>query len=240
MTKERNLIESELVFGTHPKSKIFKDLTDSKIGRLTVLGFSKRENNRTYWFCKCDCGKIVQCLAGSIMSPKNKNNKSCGCYTIIASTKHGATKNGGSKAYISWAKMRERCLSETCPSYHYYGGRGIKIAKEWDDFNVFLSDMGECPDRHTIDRIDVNGDYEPSNCRWATMKEQQNNRRNNRLITYGGKTQTLAQWGEELRMGHSLIGIRIDRLKWSVEKALITPPRFKTNTHDSKKAIDPR
>lgn len=98
----------------------------------------------------------------------------------------------------------------------------------WDSFEAFLADMGECPsDSHTIDRINNNRGYEPGNCRWATMKEQQNNRKNNRRLTYEGETLTLQQWADRTGLDRKTISMRLDRLGWSVERALTTPSQRK-------------
>lgn len=125
----------------------------------------------------------------------------------------------------SWKSMRERCNSKNHVKYNDYGGRGITICKEWQDsFDTFLEDMGEKPDKsYSIDRIDNNGNYEPSNCKWSTRKEQQNNRRNCWYITLNGETLTITQWSERMDIHHQVIRNRIKHLKWSEYDAVFTP-----------------
>lgn len=124
--------------------------------------------------------------------------------------------------YKSWQAMRTRCLNENSSQYHRYGGRGISICKEWDDFTVFFRDMGERPTGTTLDRIDSNKGYSPDNCRWSTMKIQENNKRNNVLLTFNGKTQTVAQWADETGIGYQTIRARMN-MGWSTEEALTLP-----------------
>ncbi|WP_250125499.1 hypothetical protein [Chroococcidiopsis sp. CCMEE 29] len=122
--------------------------------------------------------------------------------------------------------MIRRCVDINDISYKNYGGRGISVCERWrNSFPAFLQDMGECPDGYEIDRIDVNANYEPSNCRWATGKQQARNRRNNHNITYKGRTQCLTAWAEELGGSVKTLYNRFHH-GWGVEKALTTP--FKT------------
>lgn len=123
--------------------------------------------------------------------------------------------------YGKWKSMRERCLTPSTTSYPNYGGRGIAVCKRWDSFTNFLADMGDSYKKGlSLERIDVNGDYEPSNCRWATRSEQARNTRRNRYITYKNKTQTLADWSDELSIKRTTITQRIDHYKWTIPQAL--------------------
>lgn len=125
--------------------------------------------------------------------------------------------------------MRTRCLNPKSDQYPQYGGRGIKVAEAWDSFEVFLADMGERPAGTTLDRWpDVNGDYRPGNCRWATMRQQENNKRNNVLLTHAGKTQTVAEWAREKGLIYQTIRARL-RAGWSVAEALDMPPDRRTH-----------
>lgn len=146
------------------------DVTGQRFGRLVVLEFADSQHGHRRWRCRCDCGKTkvieLQALRGG-------RTKSCGCLAAEgrpAIHGHARRKSG---AYRSWIAMRKRCASTSS----YYGGRGIKVCKQWDRFENFLDDMGERPKDMTLDRIDPFGDYEPSNCRWATRAQQQRNKR---------------------------------------------------------------
>lgn len=151
------------------------EMVGKKFNRLTVLELSHKMKRKPYWICKCDCGntKVIEgyCLrVGSI--------KSCGClYSMIKNHKtHGMSKTS---TYRSWVHMHERCLVTKCKDYKNYGGRGITICKRWlNSFENFYEDMGEKPEGLTIERIDNDSNYKLSNCKWATRKEQNMNKRN--------------------------------------------------------------
>ena len=137
--------------------------------------------------------------------------------------KHGLCKT---RLYKEWESMKRRCYCKSATSYEYYGAIGINVCDEWrNDFKTFYdwSMSHGYDDTLTIDRIDVNGNYEPSNCRWITMKEQCRNKRNNRLLTFNGKTQCIVDWANDLQIDRRTITKRIDVLAWTVEKALSTP-----------------
>lgn len=187
-----------------------KDLRRLKFGRLTVLDFSHKggSSGRLYYYkCLCDCGK--ECIKSStyLLDSKTCIHKSCGCWhrelNIATSTTHGHGKKTD-PTYKAWVEIKLRCCNPRNQAYKNYGGRGIKVCDRWlHSFENFLADMGERPSKeYSIDRIDVNGDYCPKNCRWATRKEQCNNRRSNINITYNCKTQTLMQWCEELGLSY--------------------------------------
>ncbi len=132
-------------------------------------------------------------------------------------------KHGGyyTYEYISWRSMIQRCLNPKNEAYSRYGGAGIKICDRWRSFPNFLEDMGRRPDRrYSIERINNSGGYHPSNCRWATTKEQANNRKTNRLIEHNGLILTVAQWGARLGMQGQTIAKRIDIWNWPVSRAL--------------------
>lgn len=209
------------------------DLTGQKFGRLTVIRRSGTIHGQASWLCKCECGneKIVRgyCL-------RNSETKSCGCLAAeLASSRlktHGKTKT---RLFKIWSGMKERCYREYHKSYPQYGGRGIGICEEWrDDFSKFYewAINNGYSDNLTIDRIDVDGDYEPSNCRWATAKEQGNNRSTNRLIAIDGRTQTLAEWALEYNIIPETIGRRLKRgmdAKSAVTMPLNQSTRRKSN-----------
>lgn len=203
------------------------DLTGQRFGRLVVV--ERAENHiqangcrKTQWLCQCDCGNHVVVQGANL---KNGHVKSCGCYQRDnpSHKKHGKR---ATRLYMIWKHIRQRCLDENCKSYARYGGRGIKLCEEWlNSFNTFYdwAMANGYRDDLTIDRINVNGNYCPENCRWATRKTQGNNKRNNHNIAYKGKTQTLSQWCEELGLSYSSIWNRLYILGWATEKAFETP-----------------
>lgn len=137
--------------------------------------------------------------------------------------KHGMRPQGNaSKTYAAWVSMRNRCLRPNDHAYPQYGGRGITICPEWNDFPRFFSDMGEAPKRKSLDRIDNNAGYFKENCRWATSTEQMQNRRCNKNITYNGETHCKAEWARRAGITRTRFGIRLKE-GWSMERILSTP-----------------
>jgi len=135
---------------------------------------------------------------------------------------HGFT---GTRTFKSWESMKQRCFNPNSKDYARYGGRGISVCDRWHhDFEAFLSDMGERPEGCTLDRIDVDGHYEPSNCRWADIKTQQRNTRVSKHLTFNGETKPLIEWADELKMYHSTLLRRL-HAGWPVEKILGQPSR---------------
>ena len=123
------------------------------------------------------------------------------------------------REHISWRAMICRCYDETADAYEWYGKRGISVCERWHEFRNFIADMGRRPEDATLDRIDVNGNYEPSNCRWSTTKDQMRNKRNNHFYEYQGRRMILADWSEELGIPMAALRSRILRHGWSIEKA---------------------
>jgi hypothetical protein len=198
-------------------------MVGEKYGRWTVLkdlGIIKR---KARWLCECECGMVRELDAGSI---KRGHSKSCGCLALEnrnkAVTKHGLT---GTTEHQTWKSMKGRCYNKRNPKYPRYGARGIKLHTSWENsFETFLNDMGKRPeDCDSIERLDNDGDYSPSNCKWATAKEQSNNTSENILLDYNDKTQTLEQWCEELGLNYSTTYGRIVTRGWGIERAFTAP-----------------
>ena len=191
------------------------DMTGKKINMLTVMHKATSQKGRTMWHCKCDCGNELNVSYANL----KKGQYSCGCAKNKRIgerlTKHGMTDT---RLFGVWTTMRERCYKPYHKSYKAYGGRGIRICEEWkNDFKCFYdwaiangydenAEFMKC----TLDRIDSNGNYEPSNCRFVTMKEQCNNRRNNHYLEYQGEKHTIAEWSELLRLSQAMLYKRIE------------------------------
>jgi hypothetical protein len=139
--------------------------------------------------------------------------------------KHGHTSGGkDSKTYYTWHGMIARCTNPAVDSFPNYGGRGIKVCDRWAKFDAFLEDMGEPPTAsHSLDRIDSDKDYSPENCRWASVKEQANNKRSNQTVTFQGITNTVAQWAEQTGIKYMTLYSRLFKHKWPIERALTEP-----------------
>ena len=208
----------------HPTLKTFRDLTNKEYGKLTVLYYVGNNS----WLCECDCidkNKIVVTARKLYTSQK----KSCGC-------KYSFHNMAGTPEYQAWYSMQNRCYNKNYISYPNYGDRGIKICERWKkQFENFLEDMGLKPDVvYSLDRIDNEGNYScghcddcitngwPSNCKWATRTEQNNNARSNISITYNGKTQNVASWAKEFNISKDTLGSRLKR-GWDIERALTEP-----------------
>lgn len=203
------------------------DLVGQRYGRLLVLRLDRLAESASFWVCRCDCGTEKSIRSNDLRRGKVK---SCGCLhreVQRASPTRFKPRHGMSESstWWIWHGLRARCNNPNDPAYPRYGKRGIKVCERWAVFENFLADMGERPSKaHSIDRKDNDGDYEPSNCRWATRKEQARNRRTNRLITYAGRTQTIFDWAEEKGLSLQLLAWRIEK-GWSLSEALETPAR---------------
>lgn len=194
-------------------SKPINDLQGFKFGSLIVLKLGRSKGNGAWWICQCNCGKQKEIRASDMVQGKTN---SCGCEhkerIAKANITHGKTNT---KTYSMWLAMRSRCNRVN----QDYSSRGITYDKRWDSFESFYLDMGEAPEGLSLDRIDVNGNYEKSNCRWATREQQANNTRANVFVEWQGKTQTIAQWSKELNMNYDKLRSRIVRYKWSLDRA---------------------
>lgn len=192
----------------------FIDLTGQKFSRLTVLeNIGKAKNGQSMWLCKCDCGNITKVMYCNLT---RESVKSCGCLRKENYSKHFIKHHKSqTRLYTTFCKMKSRCYNKNDPAYKNYGGREIKICEEWlNDFMNFYNwaidngyDNNKAKKEQSLDRIDVNGNYEPSNCRWATAKQQANNMRKNHIINYYGKQYTLKQLSE-------FLNIKVTTLEW--------------------------
>lgn len=192
------------------------NLVGQKYGRLTVLDRADNVKGRVAWKCECDCGNQVTVLSYSL---RTGNTKSCGCLVSEKITKHGMHKT---KLYRAWNNMISRCYCESFRSFRNYGGRGITVCDEWrNSFPVFADwamNNGYREDL-TIDRIDNEGNYEPSNCRWITNEAQQLNKRSNRRISFNGETRTIKEWSVITGIHPRTLSARLDH-GWTAEDTL--------------------
>ena len=205
------------------------DLTGQRFGRLVVLErVTHAKGERVRWWCKCDCGRVTIALSETL---RNGDSKSCGCLQkeIVSrcNTKH---KKCDEKLYGIWNDIKQRTGNKNNPRYADYGARGITVCAEWQEnflaFRAWALTHGY-QEGLSIDRIDNDKGYSPDNCRWATDIQQANNKRNNHVVTYQGKSFTLAEWAKELNISYTALKQRINKLGWSIEQALTTPVRKK-------------
>lgn len=192
----------------------------TRFGRLVVTGELKPDPRGAKWVCLCDCGRTTAVPGSQMISGRTV---SCGCRrkeTLalgpMKSRIHGHCTGGRpSPEYSAWDQMIRRCTNPNHPSFLNYGGRGISVCKLWrHSFEAFFSDMGPRPsNQYSIDRIDNSGNYEPANCRWATLREQNNNHRRNHNLTWRGETLSMTQWAERL-------GCSFDRLRSRIRSGM--------------------
>jgi hypothetical protein len=199
-----------------------------RFGRLVVIEKTTEHNKsgRLLYLCKCDCGTEKKMPSFYFTGG---DTKSCGCLlsetTKKRSTKHGLRKSKyHKKVYYAWLSLRDRCNNKTNETFNkYYRGKGIKVCERWNDFTLFLADMGMPPEdgkRYSVDRIDVNGDYCPENCRWATDIQQANNRTNNRYIEQDGVKYTVADFCRKNNISEALVRSRIAEGKTTIDEFL--------------------
>lgn len=212
------------------------DLVGKRFGMLTVTSRSKNnKSGKTTWNCKCDCGKDITTLADSLHSGKTR---SCGCYRKITCKQNSrhTHRMTGTRLWIIWGCMKSRCYYAKNIAYSSYGGRGIKICEEWKKNFISFHDWAVnngYSDNLTIDRIDNNGNYEPSNCKWSTFEEQENNKSNTIYMTVNGETLPVCEWARKS-------GISAATLRWRIinnwcESDLLIHPNF--NNKNIRRAI---
>ena len=187
------------------------DLTGKRFGRLMVVRYEKRIKKFWYWLCVCDCGNETVVSASNL---KSNHTKSCGSYKEEKSReKKKTSKPHYASLRIKWDSMKARCLNQNSQDYHRYGGRGISICEEWMDFEKFYewSIKSGFEEKLTIERKDVNGNYEPSNCEYTTRKEQARNRRNSKTVIFFGKEKLVCELAEETGIKYATLQARIKR-----------------------------
>jgi hypothetical protein len=209
------------------RSSKHHDIIGNRYGKVVVIGEAENKGRRLMYKCQCDCGNIFETRKDGLLSG---HTTSCGCsgkewrHSGQLNRKHGLYED---RAYWLWAKVRARCYNPNAHEYPNYGGRGIKMCDEWQDAENFVkwcyengydssAPKGVC----TLERIDVNGNYEPSNCCFKTNLEQQNNRRNNVFAEYKGKRQTIAQWSRELNIPYTTLYKKVVLSEMSIEQFL--------------------
>jgi hypothetical protein len=202
----------------------FIDMLGRRVGRLVVVATaaSRGAKMQKWWLCKCDCGESVDVRGDHL---RRGETISCGCM-LVDRPNRPAGDPERRKVYRVWAKMISRCFNKDDRNYRRYGARGITVCDRWrNSFESFFADMGRRPTQdHSIDRINNDGNYEPTNCRWATRDEQAVNRRTNRIVEYDGDRLTVSQWSRK-------VGIKAGTLRhrlvngWSAGDALMTPAK---------------
>ena len=207
---------------------IKNDLVGKRFGRLLVIAQGESLNGHTRWLCKCDCGR-ERLVHGS--SLKSGNTTSCGCYkTENAKRLYSGVRQNDKRLYAVWNGIKQRCLNKNNRSYKNYGGRGISIddgwAKNYGAFYEWAMRSGY-HDGMEIDRIDNDGDYCESNCRFVSKELQANNKRNVKLYEINGVSKSLAQWCREYDQDYYLVRQRVYKLGWSITEALTTPKNSK-------------
>jgi hypothetical protein len=196
-------------------------MAGQRFGRLTVLRRDASKHGRAFWFCLCDCG-LERSVSGCHL--RCGQTQSCGCLRaerqLQVHTKHGGK---GSAEYRCWRSMLQRCSNPRNASWARYGSRGITVDPALQTFEGFLEAIGPRPSpRHSVDRIDNEGHYEPGNVQWALPKPQARNRASNRILIYDGRSQSMAGWAEEMRLPYPVLQKRLGA-GWAIERALTTP-----------------
>lgn len=196
-----------------------QDYTGVRFGRLVVRSEVNSRSNHRKLSCVCDCGGSKEVFYTSL---QQGSTKSCGCLhkeKMKSNAKHGKK---GTPVYQSWQHMKSRCLNPNDKNFKWYGKRGVTVCDRWLEFCKFYDDMGDPPEGFTIDRTDVNGDYNKDNCTWASRKEQSLNTRRSRKVTWKGQTLTVKEWSDLLSINYGTLLGRLRR-GWLPDRALSTP-----------------
>lgn len=207
-----------------PKFSVHQSLIGEKFDRLKVVEYlGTQGKGERRWRCVCVCGNFVEASTDTL---RRKHTKSCGCLKRdmqrARCTTHGMSRI---PEHDVWGEIKARCLNKKNKAYPVYGGRGIAVCERWrNSFELFISDMGRRPTPlHSIDRINNDGNYEPGNCRWATMKEQSRNRQNNIVLTVDGTTRNIHEWSALVGIAYGTILYRVNN-GWSHKRATTIKP----------------
>ena len=201
-----------------------KDMTGLRFNKLLVVEAAGKEvQGQMKWLCQCDCGNRSIATGRNL---RNGHTQSCGCYRLEKNTKHGHDGEKKSPEYTTWDSMIQRCTNKKSLAYKGYGAQGIKVCERWRTFEFFLEDMGLRPSpEHSLDRFpNMGGDYEPGNCRWATIPEQARNKKSNVWIEYNGEKMVLNDWAKKTGISFPTLRRRI-KLGVSIHDALTIIPK---------------
>lgn len=203
-----------------------KDISNQRFGRLVAIRPNGKQGSGYKWLCKCDCGNEITTKSSSLLRGLTK---SCGCLRKDTTSKRFTKHNGRFEhLYTIYCSMKSRCQNSKNEHYKFYGGKGIKVCDEWktdySNFREWALKNGYSPEL-SIDRIDVNGNYEPNNCRWVTKQEQANNKTNNDFIEYQGEIHTIAEWARIKGLSYYSLYQRIKVHKWDIERAMTQKQR---------------
>ena len=217
-----------------------QNLTGARFGNWVVIKHAPAsKDGKTRWQCRCNCGRESVVRAASLLAGRSTQCKSCS-----GSTNRLVHGKSQSPEYAAWRSIHARCENTNNIGYGNYGGRGLTVCERWQSFDAFYKDMGPRPGTgFSVERIDNTRGYSPTNCMWATQKQQHRNKRTNRRITFQGKTQCLQDWAAETGLSRQCISHRLKR-GWTIESALTTPSRSGHNLdnqtpHISSKKIPP-
>ena len=193
-----------------------------KFGKLTVVRQEGVTHRNKMWYCACECGGNTTTTTTHLRSG---HTKSCGCTRGESRKRHGhAGVKGHTATYTAWSAMWNRCTNANAKQWKDWGGRGIRVCDRWLKFENFLEDMGERPSpKHSLDRKNNDGNYEPGNCRWATKAQQSSNTRRLRLIEFRGETRSLTDWSKHLGLNLQTLSHRLNTMGLSVEEAFTLP-----------------
>ena len=212
------------------KEMLDESIVGKRFGRLRVVEFSHIKNRASYWKCICDCGNEKIIYRGALTSG---DTISCGCFhkehNAEYGFKHGKTNT---KLYSVWSGMIQRCTNCKASNYKRYGGRGIRVYDEWRENFISFHDWAMengYEEGLSLDRINNEGNYEPSNCRWVTIKQQQNNMRTNHVVEYNGIKHTIAEWARILNVNHETLRYRINHNNFSDFESLPYAKEFLIN-----------